>query len=60
MRCPHCEYKDGGPFSWAYYCTVTGAKVGDENNRQKVEYLCNPRYGCRYVDECPIYKKKHG
>lgn len=60
MRCPHLKYEDGVFCSYEYFCDVTETKVGDQNNKEKVKYLCNPDYGCRYVDECPIYKRKHG
>lgn len=58
-RCPKLENKDTGWFSWQWICGVTGEIVGDENNKTKVESLCDPKdYTCKY-DNCPIYRRAY-
>lgn len=56
-KCPKLEYKDTGWFSWQYICSVTGKIVGDENNKTKVNHLCNSDSGCEY-DNCPVYRSR--
>ncbi len=53
-RCPYLEYKDTGWFSYDHFCKLTGAKVGDENNKVKVEHLCDTSD----YDTCPVYKDR--
>ncbi len=55
-RCPKLESKSTGTFSWEYYCMLTGAVVGNENDKTKVKHLCDPdEYVCLY-DKCPVYR----
>lgn len=55
MDCPFLKYEDTGWFSYKHTCTATGAKIGDENNKVKVENLCKKDFY-----SCPIYKAKKG
>lgn len=53
-KCSELIIKGGGAFSYDCFCNVTGAKIGDENNKTKVDNLCY--CDCHY--DCPIYKSK--
>ncbi len=55
--CPELKYEDTGWFSYRYYCKVTGAEIGNENKREKVDNLCKKDYDC--YKTCPLYKAKH-
>ena len=55
-RCPKLEYEDTGWFSWRNYCGVNGMKVGDENDKTKVQTLCDCDSGDNYK-YCPIYQR---
>ena len=57
-KCPELEYEDTGWFSWRDICGVTGAIVGSEHDKVKVEHLCDAESGDCYKD-CPIYRAKH-
>lgn len=56
MDCPFLKYEDTGWFSWKHTCTAIGQKVGDQDNKLKVENTCknNQFYNC------PYYKKLRG
>ena len=55
MSCPYLKYEDTGWFSYKFYCTACGQKIGDEYDKSKVENTCRGDY-----DRCPIYKKERG
>lgn len=55
-RCPKLETIDTGWFSWENRCAITGAVVGNENDKTKVKNLCDPDdHSCQY-DKCPVYR----
>ena len=57
-RCPELDTENTGWFSWKNTCRLTGATVGDEHDRTKVDYLCAPKdCSCQY-ENCPVYRSK--
>lgn len=55
-RCPKLDTDNTGWFSYDNICKVNGMKVGDENDRTKVETLCDCDYDDNYK-RCPIYQR---
>ncbi len=53
MECPYLKYEDGGWASYEFFCKATGQKVGDQNNKVKVEYTCRDSH----FYDCPVYRK---
>ncbi len=56
MDCPFLKYVDGGFGSWEWYCRCIDRKVGDQNDKVKVENTCKNSH----FYDCPYYKKKRG
>ena len=58
MKCPYLQYKDGGFLSYEHFCKLTGKKVGDQNNKEWVNNVCNSDRGAVYCDKCPAYRHR--
>ena len=52
MDCPFLIVKEDGRWSYNYYCKAQcDMKIGDTNNKYKVENLCRNRH-----ERCDSYK----
>ena len=49
-RCSALEVKSDSGFSYEYYCRNSGAKVGDDSGKAKMQNLCD----CDKHYDCPL------
>ncbi len=54
MDCPLLRYSDGGSFDYEYFCAVTGEKLGDQQDLDKVFSTCKKSH---FVS-CPYFLRQ--